>query len=54
MRGVEGTDFRFAWDVVLGTTQFPVQTTYPEGDYVDVITASLYDQSWSAGPQALA
>ncbi len=48
MRGVEGTDFRFARDVVLGTTQFPVQTTYPEGDYVDVITASLYDQSWSA------
>jgi hypothetical protein len=46
MRGVEGTDFRFAWDLVLGTTQFPVEAAYPGGDYVDFISASLYDQSW--------
>ncbi|MDP9070453.1 MAG: glycosidase [Actinomycetota bacterium] len=46
MRSVSGASFRFDWNVVLGTTQFPLERAYPGDAYVDFVTADLYDQSW--------
>lgn len=46
MRAVPGANFRFDWNVSLGTTQFALERAYPGDAYVDVVGADLYDQSW--------
>lgn len=52
MRAVSGQKFLFEWapNSGYGKWGFNVESAYPGDAYVDVIGASLYDQSWTYAP----